>query len=87
MVHLKDLRIFPDSAGDPTAWWPTAPLGHGDFDVPAIVAALARRGFDGTLFVEMSAMHPNWPDEDRAVEESVAFLERLLANDGGRARA
>jgi 2-deoxy-D-gluconate 3-dehydrogenase len=45
MVHLKDLRVQADSRGDPTAWWPSAPLGQGDFDIPAILNALCDGGY------------------------------------------
>ena len=78
MVHLKDMVVIEASRGDPSAWWPSAPLGRGQFDVPAIVAALAKAGYAGTLFVEMANTFTDWPDEDAAVAESVAYLGRLL---------
>ncbi|MCB1489236.1 MAG: sugar phosphate isomerase/epimerase, partial [Bauldia sp.] len=77
MVHLKDMIVIDASRGDPTAWWPSAPLGRGIFDIPAFLAILEEAGFDGTLFVEMANMHPDWEDEDQAVSESVAYLRRL----------
>lgn len=78
MVHLKDMIVIDNSRGDPTAWWPAAPLGRGDFDIPAFVNILRGAGFAGTLFVEMANMHPDWPDEDLAVRESVAYLSEVL---------
>jgi sugar phosphate isomerase/epimerase len=82
MVHLKDMVIQAESRGDPTAWWPSAPLGSGEFDIPALIRILRAGGFDGTLFVELTNMHPNWPDEDAAVAQSVAYLRDYLQIQG-----
>ncbi len=78
MVQIKDLKILEDSRGDPTASWPSAPLGKGSLEIRAFVHTLAAHGYDGGLFIEMSHMHPNWPDEDQAVADSVAYLRGLL---------
>ena len=82
MVHLKDMIVQPASRGDPAAWWPSVPLGRGEFPIPDFVRVLRHAGFAGTLFVEMANMHPDWPDEDLAVAESVAYLRKVLAEDG-----
>src|SRR4029079_5764885 len=93
IVHLKDLVVIEASRGNPSAWWPSAPLGRGHFDIPAIVATLANGGFDGTLFIEMANTFTDWPDEDAAVAESVAYLRTILSAEAplrskkeGRAR-
>ena len=78
MVHLKDLRVQAASQGDPTAWWPSAPVGQGDFDIPAILAVLEEAGYKGCLFVELAPLHSAWQDEDAVVAESLAYLRRLL---------
>jgi sugar phosphate isomerase/epimerase len=78
IVHLKDLWILEDSRGDPNASWPSAPLGQGMLDVPGVLAILRRQGFDGYLLIEMAHMHSRWPDEDRAVAESVLWLKKNL---------
>ena len=78
MVHLKDLIVLPESVGDPAAWWPTVPLGRGELDLHGILDRLVADGFDGCVFVELSAMHPSWPDEDEAVREGLAFLRARL---------
>ncbi len=83
MVHLKDMIVVESSRGDPAAWWPSAPLGRGQFDLPALIALLAKADFDGTLFIEMTNMHPDWADEDAAVAESVRYLRRLLSGETG----
>lgn len=78
MVHIKDLYVLEESRGDPTASWPSAPLGKGSLDIAAFVSTLRECGYDAGLFIEMAHMHANWPDEDRAVVESVLNLRRLL---------
>jgi sugar phosphate isomerase/epimerase len=80
MVHLKDLRVQPASRGDPTALWPSAPLGQGDFDIPAILSALCDGGYHGCLFVELAGLHSDWHNEDTVVAESLDYLRELLAS-------
>lgn len=80
MVHVKDLRVPTASVGDPDAWWPTAPLGEGDFSADgsldaALVATLASPSLVG-WFVETVAMHPDAPDEDIAVAKGIMSLRR-----------
>jgi sugar phosphate isomerase/epimerase len=78
MVHIKDMIVLPESVGDPTRFWPTVPLGRGEFDLPGFVAILRDARFGGTLFVELANMHPDFPDEDAGVAEGVAYLKALL---------
>lgn len=80
MVHVKDLRVPASSLGYPDAWWPTAPLGEGDFSADgsldaALVATLASPGLVG-WFMETVAMHPDAPDEDVAVARGILSLKR-----------
>ena len=79
MVHLKDMVVQEESRHDPTLWWPSAPLGRGQFDLPAFVGLLRAKDFNGYLFIEMANMYTDWPDEDAAVVESVAYLRHLLS--------
>jgi sugar phosphate isomerase/epimerase len=74
MVHLRDLVVLEESRGNPTASWPSAPLGRGTMDIEGALDRLRDGGFDGPAMIEMSNMHPDWPDEDRAVAESVRWL-------------
>ena len=78
MVHLKDMIVQQASRGDPTAWWPSVPVGRGEFDVPGLIATLREATYNGALFVEMANMHPDFPDEDAAVADSLAYLRPLL---------
>lgn len=79
MVHLKDMRVQSASLGDPTLWWPSAPLGKGDLDLPAIVSCLTEAGYHGSFLVELAPLHTDWTDEDAVVAESMAYLRRLRA--------
>ena len=79
MVHLKDMIVQPASRGDPTAWWPSVPIGRGEFDIRGFIATLRGANYNGALFVEMANMHPDFPDEDAAVADSLAYLRTLLA--------
>ena len=54
------------------------PLGAGDVDFPAVVAALEAAGYAGGLHVELPRQAHRWHDTAR---ESAVFLRRLL---GGR---
>ena len=74
MVHLKDLVVLEESRGNPLASWPSAPLGRGTMDIEGALDRLREGGFDGPVMIEMSNMHPDWPDEETAVAESVRWL-------------
>jgi 3-oxoisoapionate decarboxylase len=78
MVHFKDMVLGGEWEGNPSGWWPAAPLGKGDFDLSAFVALLHARGFAGTLFIEMANLYSTWTDENEAVAESVAYLRQIL---------
>jgi sugar phosphate isomerase/epimerase len=80
IVHLKDLYILKESLGNPNASWPSAPLGRGSLDIPGVLATLRQHGFNGILLIEMAHMHPNWPDEDDAVAQSVEWLRNRLGS-------
>ena len=82
IVHLKDLWLLENSRGDPNASWPSAPLGRGMLDVPGVLRVLHEQGFDGYLLIEMAHMYSTWPDEDKAVTESVLWLKKTLENQG-----
>ena len=55
------------------------PLGRGEFDLAGFVAILRAAGYDGTLFVELANMHPDFADEDAGVAEGVAWLRKARA--------
>jgi sugar phosphate isomerase/epimerase len=79
-VHLKDAIVLKSSIGNPGAFWPSTPLGRGEVDLRAVLTTLSKAGFDGLLCIEMANLHPDWPDEDAAVAESVTYLKGLLSS-------
>lgn len=79
-VHLKDAIVLKSSIGNPSAFWPSTPLGQGEIDLRAVLTALSKAGFDDLLCIEMANLHPDWFDEDAAVAESVTYLRGLLSS-------
>ena len=79
MVHVKDIRVQQASVGNPSAWWPTTPLGQGDLPVAEALRAVTSAPGLPRWYVEMAAMTPDHPDEDAAVRESLSYL-RFLAD-------
>ena len=77
MVHVKDIRVQEASLGNPSAWWPTTPLGKGDLPVAHALRATVAASWPPRWYVEMATMHPDHPDEDAAVSESVSYLRSL----------
>ena len=77
MIGVKDLAIQPGSIGKPWESWPSVPFGHGDIDVAAALSAVPVSARMHGWFIEMANMHPDYADEDAAVEESVRFVRGL----------
>ncbi len=77
MVHMKDLALEDADIGDPGGWWPCRSLGRGDLDLAGVLAELRAVDFAGLVCVELAAL-PAGSDEDRMVEESVAWLRRAI---------
>ena len=82
MVHIRDFLPLSASPADVESFWPSAPLGHGQLDIEGLIRFLESDGYAGNLFVEMGFMHPDFSDEDAAVAESVAYLQKRLGNNG-----
>lgn len=80
MVHLKDMAVQDRSKGDPTRWWPCAPLGLGDLPINEFISLMERNGYQGGYFIETTNMHTAWPDEDAAVRHNIRYLRTLLAD-------
>ena len=62
-VAVEDMR-----RGDHTH----LPFGHGDMDIPSILAALRDVGFGGLVCVELSRESPR---AHQAIPESIAYLK------------
>jgi inosose dehydratase len=67
-VHFKDLSTKTNQF---------TPLGEGDIDFVAVLAAMRRASYDSWLLVELDAFAG---DPKTAAEISRSYLERLFAN-------
>jgi sugar phosphate isomerase/epimerase len=82
-VHLRDLVVLPQSIGNPQAFWPTAPLGHGSLDIAGALQELYRSGFQGCLLLELTNLHANWAEqEDEVINQSLMWLRRWWQAEG-----
>jgi sugar phosphate isomerase/epimerase len=77
-THIKDCA--PIYGGNPADWffWASVPVGKGIIDFPSLLKTLEKNGYDGLLAIEVDYLHPDYPDEDAAVAESVAYLKSIL---------
>jgi sugar phosphate isomerase/epimerase len=76
-THLKDVAPIYD--GDPTAWafFASVPFGKGIVNIPRVINTLKDGGYEGIFTIEIDYLHPAYPDEFAALEESVRFLQQL----------
>ncbi len=78
-THIKDLKPQKGVAADEWYFFSSVPVGCGLVDNQRLVQMLADAGFDGVLAVETDFLHPDFPDEDAAIAQSVAELQRLAS--------
>jgi sugar phosphate isomerase/epimerase len=82
LVHLKDLKVHPWTPGrEFVSVMYAAPLGRGHVQNKQILEILRRRAPDPTnlcLSLELMPVPPN-EDEDRWVDESIAYAKREFA--------
>ena len=76
-AHVKDVAAFRGSPRD-FSFWPSVPLGHGLIDLPRILGILKRAGYDGLLALEIDYLHPDYPDDEAAIAQSLAYLRTAL---------
>ncbi|MBW1698387.1 MAG: sugar phosphate isomerase/epimerase [Deltaproteobacteria bacterium] len=78
-THVKD--ITATGRGSPAKewrkFWPSVPLGKGIIDLPQMLKILKENNYRGSLNVEIDFLDPGWPDDDRAVEESIEYLRKI----------
>ncbi len=78
MSHLRDLRLLPESRGEPSHWWPCVGLGDGDLDIPSVLDALAQAPRCRAWLIETSNVFPGY-DEREIVEAGIAYLKAARA--------
>jgi sugar phosphate isomerase/epimerase len=77
-THTKDVDACRHVRPEEWYFFSSVPVGTGLVDMPGVVRALKACRYEGILAVE-SDHHKDNQDEDRLVAESVAYLEKLLA--------
>jgi len=85
-THVKDLKPRKGVPVDEWYFFSSTPVGEGIVDNLELVRLLKAADFTGFLAVEMDFLHPDYPDEDQAVEQSIRELKRVakLADQGGK---
>ena len=78
-THIKDLKVQKGAPADEWYFFASVPVGDGLVDNCKLVRLLAEAGYDGLLAVEIDVLHADYgDDEDRAVQQSVRELRRIV---------
>ena len=79
-THVKDLK--PQKGVSPAEWYffSSTPVGEGLVDNMELARILQAADFQGFMAVEIDFLHPDYPDEDAAVKQSVKELKRIAAS-------
>lgn len=77
-THTKDLDACRHVPPEEWYFFSSVPVGTGLIDMPGVVRALKGAGYEGVLAVE-SDHHKDNQDEDKLVEQSIAYLKKLVA--------
>jgi len=76
-THIKDLKVNPQASVDDWFFFSSTPVGDGFVDNLALARLLKEAGYTGFLAVETDFLHPDYPDEDAAVAQSVVALKKI----------
>ena len=83
-THIKDLKVRKGVPADAWYFFSSTPVGDGLVDNFRLARLLKDACYQGFLAVEIDFLHPDYPDEDAAVERSVAELRRIAAAVDGQ---
>jgi len=78
-THTKDLDACRHVRPEEWYFFSSVPVGTGLIDMPGVVKALKDSGYTGMLAVE-SDHHKDNQDEDKLVEQSIAYLKKLIVD-------
>ena len=78
-THIKDLKINKNAAADDWYFFSTTPVGDGVVDNLKLAQLLKDADYRGFLAMEIDFLHPDYEDEDAAVEQSVKELRRIAS--------
>jgi sugar phosphate isomerase/epimerase len=81
-THVKDLKPQKGAPVDEWYFFSSTPVGEGIVDNLKLARVLNDADFAGFLAVEIDFLHPDYPDEDEAVAQSVQELKRIAAEVG-----
>jgi sugar phosphate isomerase/epimerase len=81
-THVKDLKPQKGVAADEWYFFSSTPVGDGLVDNLRLARMLKDAGYKGFLAVEIDFLHPDYPDEDEAVAQSVRELKRIAQELG-----
>lgn len=81
-THVKDLKPQKGVPVDEWYFFSSTPVGEGIVDNLELARLLEAASFTGFLAVEMDFLHPDYPDEDQAVAQSVRELKRIAKELG-----
>lgn len=81
-THVKDLKPQRGVAADEWYFFSSTPVGEGLVDNLKLARLLKKADFAGFLAVEIDFLHPDYPDEDEAVAQSVRELKRIAKELG-----
>jgi sugar phosphate isomerase/epimerase len=81
-THVKDLKPQRGVAADEWYFFSSTPVGEGLVDNLKLARLLKEADFAGLLAVEIDFLHPDYPDEDEAVAQSVQELKRIATEVG-----
>jgi sugar phosphate isomerase/epimerase len=76
-THTKDVDACRHVRPEEWYFFSSVAVGTGLIDMPGVARALKESGYEGVLAVE-SDHHKDHQDEDEIVEQSVAYLKKLV---------
>lgn len=76
-VHLKDVAKNNQANASEWIYWACVPAGRGEVDLKTMIATIEGSHFSGIYAIELDYMHPDYPDEMEAIQESLTYLRSL----------
>ena len=78
-THIKDIQAFQ---GDPKtfAFWPSVVSGQGNIPLEKTFQLLHQLNYQGLLALEIDYLHPRYPSEFDAIQDSLNYLKQLKHN-------
>lgn len=78
-THIKDIQAFQ---GDPKsfAFWPSVVSGQGLIPLEKTFQLLHQLNYQGLLALEIDYLHPRYPSEFDAIQQSLDYLKQLKHN-------